>query len=105
MAKGRKTGGRTKGTPNRNTQALRERLAAKYPDYDPLLSLAAIAQDPDTELHHRIDCHKTIAAYIHPKLKALEHTVDLQHEPIDKIVIEYVSPDGTTTTREKKLTN
>ena len=43
MAKGYKTGGRTKGTPNRDKQALRERLSSLYPDYDSILAMVEMA--------------------------------------------------------------
>ena len=49
--------------------ALRERLASNYPDYDPLIALAEIALDQSSDLSVRIDCHKTIAAYVHPKMR------------------------------------
>ena len=47
MAKGFKTSGRTKGTPNRDKQALRERLSFLYPDYDPILAMVEMANDSD----------------------------------------------------------
>ena len=49
MAKGFKTGGRTKGTPNRDKQALRERLSSLYPDYDPILAMVEMANDEALE--------------------------------------------------------
>ena len=69
MAFGYKTGGRRKGSLNRDKVALRELLTDKLPDYDPLVALALIANDPGNELNTRVACHKAVAAYIHPKLK------------------------------------
>jgi len=40
MAKGFKTGGRSKDTPNRDKQVLIERLSSLYPEYDPILAMS-----------------------------------------------------------------
>jgi len=91
MAHGFKTGGRQVGTPNKNRTALRERLASNYPDYDPLIALAEIALDQSNDLSVRIDCHKTIAAYVHPKMRT-----SAPDEKVDSnIVINIVRPDAS----------
>ena len=64
MALGYKTGGRQKGTPNKNRAALLTKLDEAFPSYDPLLALVEIAQDPGVDLSMRVDCHKTLASYI-----------------------------------------
>ena len=68
MALGYKTGERRKGTPNKNRTALMAKLDDAFPSYDPLLALVEIAQDPETDLSMRVDCHKTLASYIYPKM-------------------------------------
>ena len=88
MAQGLKTGGRQKGTPNKNRAALRERLEEFFPGYDPLVSLAGIAVDEANDLSIRIDCHKTIAGYVHPKVRS----VDIMEQPESNIVIQIVEP-------------
>ena len=88
MAHGLKTGGRQVGTPNRNRTALRERLATSYPDYDPLIALAEIALDQSNDLRIRIDCHKTIAAYTHPKMRTSAPVEEMG----SKIVLNIVNP-------------
>ena len=90
MAQGFKTGGRQKGTPNKNRIALRERLESSFPEYDPLIALTEIALDAANDLSVRIDCHKTIAAYIHPKLRAAESGIT--PHPESPLVIEIVNP-------------
>ena len=60
MAKGLKTGGRTKGTPK------------------------------------RLDCHKTIANYIHPKMRSIEHIIEDEPQPIS---ITIVKPESTSEPR------
>ena len=89
MAHGFKTGGRQVGTPNKNRTALRERLAFSYPDDAPLIALAEIALDQSSDLSVRIDCYKTIAAYVHPKVRT-SAPVELVHS---NIVINIVNPD------------
>jgi len=89
MALGYKTGGRQKGTPNRNRAALLEKLAAAYPEYDPLLALAELAQDDAVDLSVRLDCHKTLATYLYPKMRAVDCVQDHELVPI---TIEIVNP-------------
>ena len=96
MAKGYKTGGRTKGTPNRDKQALRERLSSLYPDYDPILAMVEMANDEALEPSMRLDCHKTIANYIHPKMRSIEHIIEDEPQPIS---ITIVKPESTSESR------
>jgi len=91
MAQGFKTGGRQVGTPNKNRTALRERLAFNYPDYDPLIALAEIALDQSNDLSVRIDCHKTIAAYVHTKMRTSAPVEQMESD----IVINIVRPDAS----------
>jgi hypothetical protein len=88
MAHGFKTGGRQVGTPNRNRTALRERLASNYPDYDPQIVLADIALDQSIDLSVRMVSHKTIAAYVHPKMRASAPVEEMD----SNIVINIVNP-------------
>ncbi len=96
MAKGFKTGGRTKGTPNRDKRALRERLSSLYPDYDPILAMVEMANDAALEPSMRLDCHKTIANYIHPKMSSIEHIIEDEPQPIS---ITIVKPESTSEPR------
>ena len=72
-----KTGGRSKGTPNKNKQELINRIESEFPGYDPVLSMVAIARDENTPLELRITCHKEVAKYTHPQRKAVEMTADV----------------------------
>lgn len=74
MAYGKKTGGRQKGTPNKDTKALQDRIAERYPGWDPVEAMAEIAQDDKNDVMIRLAALKEIAQYIHPKRKAIEHT-------------------------------
>ncbi|NIV46836.1 MAG: hypothetical protein GWN46_08515 [Gammaproteobacteria bacterium] len=91
MAKGRKTGGRAKGTPNKDKAALLELIQETVGDqnYHPVVAMAVIANDSSTKevtvegkkrrvpkypLELRAMMHKEVAQYVAPKLKAIEHS-------------------------------
>lgn len=72
MAKGAKTGGRKKGTPNRATAAKAAELAAS--GVLPLDFMLDVMRDPAKDFDVRLDAAKSAAPYVHPKLAAIEHT-------------------------------
>jgi hypothetical protein len=89
MAMGYKTGGRQKGTPNKNRAALIERLSERFANYDPVIALAELAQDASVDLSVRLDCHKTLANYLYPKMRSVEWIDQNTTQPI---VIQVVEP-------------
>jgi hypothetical protein len=70
MAVGCKTGGRQKGTPNRRTVELAERLQAL--GCDPVGELVTLARDPNIEAALRVRCYIELMQYLHPKRKAVD---------------------------------
>ena len=72
MAKGIKTGGRTKGTPNKQTQNVIDRLEAL--DCDPLEAMVRIANraEKEGELSIAAQLYKELGNYIYPKRKAVD---------------------------------
>lgn len=72
MAKGAKTGGRKKGTPNKATAAKAAELAAS--GELPLDFMLGVMRDPAKDFEVRLDAAKSAAPYVHPKLAAIEHT-------------------------------
>jgi hypothetical protein len=72
-----KTGGRQKGTPNRATAVLKDKLAAL--GCDPVEELAKIAQNPKTTVESKIQIYSTLLPYVYPKRKPME---DSNEEPI-----------------------
>jgi hypothetical protein len=74
VAKGKKTGGRQKGTPNRRTQARREQAAALGAGVLPLDFLLAVMRDEVVDAVRRLDAAKAAAPYVHPRLTAVEHS-------------------------------
>lgn len=79
-ADGNKTGGRQKGTPNKNKQALLEAIQDRFPEYHPVLAMAEIANDEKADPAMRFQAHKEVAQYIEPKRKAVETTMTLEGE-------------------------
>ncbi len=72
MAKGEKTGGRKKGTPNKATAKKVEEIAAS--GLTPLDYMLSVLRDERQEDAIRMDAAKAAAPYIHPKLANIEHT-------------------------------
>jgi hypothetical protein len=70
MALGKKTGGRTKGTPNRATRELAERLTEL--GCDPVEGMARLAMDPRMPPELRGRMFAELAQYLHPKRRAVE---------------------------------
>src|SRR5215813_7861071 len=73
MAKGFKTGGRMKGTPNKRTQDLTERLAEL--GCDPVEGMAKLAMDPNSSPDLKGRMYAELAQYVYPKRRAVEQTV------------------------------
>lgn len=65
---GNKTGGRQKGTPNKKTADLLERLG----NYNPVDALLAISQDENTPLDIQVKINLDLMNYIYPKRKSVD---------------------------------
>lgn len=78
MARGRKTGGRQKGTKNRRTQALeaasKAALAGLPTDFTSLMLMQAIYRDDGMPMPARLAAAKEALPYEHPKLASTELT-------------------------------
>ena len=93
MAVGKKTGGRTKGTPNRAT-ARREREIAKS-GITPLEYMLKVMRNPKLDGARRDDMAKAAAPYVHPKLAAHQHT-GANGGPIQTVDLTKLSDDEFT---------
>jgi hypothetical protein len=69
---GEKRGGRQKGTPNKRTLAVTDKLAAL--GCDPIQRMAQIAMNEEVEVTIRARLLTELAQYIAPKRKAVEVT-------------------------------
>ena len=72
MAKGVKTGGRKKGTPNKATAQVAADIAAT--GETPLEFMLKRMRDEAADPMLRFEAAKAAAPYVHPKLAAIEHT-------------------------------
>ena len=68
-----KTGGRVKGTPNKPRAELVVLLNDRWPGFNAVVELAAIANDPETDIDRRIDCLKAVARHTVPTMRSIEH--------------------------------
>lgn len=72
MAVGKKTGGRTKGTPNRKTAATVAKVKAS--GLMPLDFLLSVMRDENVPRDERVDAAHKAAPYVHAKLSSIEHS-------------------------------
>lgn len=90
---GTKTGGRVKGTPNKKTQDVIDKLKAM--GCDPIEGMANIAAQAYSEgdLPLAGNMYKELAQYVAPKRKAIEHSGS-NDTPLDTMwQIKVVKPD------------
>lgn len=69
--------GRPKGSKNKVTLAVQTMMADQFPDWDPVIAMAEIAQNDELELAVRIQCMREVAAYMYPK----QRSVSVESEP------------------------
>ena len=81
---GRKTGGRSKGTPNRRKAALAAAAATVAAGDTPLDVMLRVMREA-TEDSVRLDAAKAAAPYVHPRLAAVEHRGS-QGSPIQVVI-------------------
>jgi len=91
--KGRKTGGRQKGTPNRATAARVAEIAAS--GLTPLDYMLRVMRDDEAPKKRRDDMAKAAAPYVHPRLAALGHS-GKDWAPVVVEIIRF-SDDGNNT--------
>jgi uncharacterized caspase-like protein len=70
MAKGRKTGGRVKGSQNKATLAKQAAIAAT--GLTPLDYLLSVLRNEDNSQDDRMEAAKSAAPYVHPRLGSVE---------------------------------
>jgi hypothetical protein len=76
MARGRKTGGRKRGTPNKKPSALAaqaEVAIAVAAGEKPIDFMLRCMRDPALDLNFRAAMAKAAAPYCHPQLQAIAH--------------------------------
>lgn len=61
-----------------NKQDILKMLQTKHPGYHPLMELANIALDIETDVRTKVDCHKTIVKYCEAELRSVEVQADVK---------------------------
>ncbi len=93
MARGQKTGGRDKGTPNKVTKLLRELVTGLTEDlYEDVLRDVTKLTPKE-----RVDVWVKLLEYGLPKLQRVENKIDLSslsNEDVDKLVDKILAPNG-----------
>ncbi len=86
MAQGHKTGGRKKGTPNKKSQDISERLETL--NCDPIEGMARIASQAEKEKNFQLagSMYKELANYIYPKRKSVDYNQSSNVRPILQII-------------------
>jgi len=92
MAKGYKTGGRSKGTPNKITSLVRETLSTYVQD---IMNTIDISKLEDSD---KIRLALGVMQYILPKQKAIQ---DLSENKPRDITIQFVDANGVVKTPEE----
>lgn len=89
MAKGKKTGGRVAGTPNKNNQTIMDKLAAL--NCDPLEGMAIIAKESMEAKDYvtALNAFKELGQYVAPKRKSIEVKGELGVEIYADIMVGF----------------
>lgn len=86
MAKGKKTGGRTKGTPNKVTKTIREQYRLLIQENLDQLSEDLKCLEPKDRIKAVLDLSK----FVLPTLKATELSIENDQEEFEPIVISII---------------
>ena len=93
MARGRKTGGRQKGTRNRATEEAR--AAAQATGILPLNYMLTVMRNPNADEKRRDGMAMAAAPYLHPKLSSVDAKLSSASEKpgdVDRIQVTFVHP-------------
>lgn len=81
--------------PTSAGQGVLEMLQSRYPGYHPLMAIADIAHSgaANDDVKLKFDCHKTIAEYVLPKLRAVEHSGEVNQQR--RVIVQLFQEDIT----------
>lgn len=87
-----KYGGRAKGTPNKRTALVKERLDGL--GLDPIEGMVELYREVrETDLRLAVMILKELCQYCYPKRKAVEIAVETENEPINEIALTWAEPE------------
>ena len=93
MANGgkRPNAGRKKGIPNfvkQITKDVKTELAEKFPNYNPIVAMAEIANNTTLPIDIRLNAHKEVSKYFAPQLKAIETKDVTPQEKVYRVIYD-----------------
>ena len=95
MAKGEKTGGRRRGTPNKSTSAkAKKAVAIAESGLTPLEYLLSVMRDENEDLPMRVDAAKAAAPYVHPKLANIAVSGNPDSPIVHTVTFAFHRPDN-----------
>ncbi len=88
MALGRKTGGRTAGTPNRKTAEVQAKI--EKAGVTPLQFMVEVLQDENQSFQNRQWAAREAAPYLHPKLSSTDVQVkgSLKIDMVKRMIVD-----------------
>jgi len=93
MALGKKTGGRQKGSRNKNTAKRKAEIAAS--GLTPLEYMLGVLRDPEIDAHRRDEMAKAVAPYLHARLASAEvKPTQSDHIPLAERLKAYLREDA-----------
>jgi hypothetical protein len=66
------------GATGKRRDTLENLLRQKFPEWNPVLNMAEMANDKELDPPLRLQACREVAAYMYPKLKAVEVNLDVQ---------------------------
>lgn len=85
-----KTGGKVKGSVHKPRRELYDEMRKKYPNYNPVIAMATIANDKYAEEALRFQAHKEVAKYLYPQLAATQVNLNTDDK---KFIFTFVDAD------------
>ncbi len=86
---GKRTGaGRPKGSRNKRSDILIDKMEKKFPDWCPVEQLAEIARDTNHPIEIRAKCAERVAAYMYSKPKEEKQDLDSSIKDMAELIRE-----------------
>lgn len=87
------------------SSALLAAIQEKYPNYHPLIAIAEIAHSEGASLDLQFMCHKAIAKYVEPELKAVEVKVEGNQQSVVRVSLFDDISDAEIVSESPQLQN
>ena len=102
---GRKPGSLNKPKISLGELIMSARHACEKRNYDPFMKLITLANHKDATVSDLIKINATLASYVAPQLKSIEHTGDALGQPVTVTLDPYMMKDVTPKPKPSKRGN